>query len=72
MAGSSHSVIHFLFLAVEKNMELWKEMQDGTERGLQCCIRAKIDYKSVNGCLRDPTMYRCKLEPHPKTGTKYK
>ncbi|EDV26695.1 uncharacterized protein TRIADDRAFT_54976 [Trichoplax adhaerens] len=58
--------------SVETNLQLWKEMQAGTERGLQCCIRAKIDYNSVNGCLRDPTMYRCKLEAHPKTGTKYK
>ncbi|KAH9496203.1 hypothetical protein Btru_010496 [Bulinus truncatus] len=28
--------------------------------------------KSDNGCLRDPTMYRCKNESHVRTGTKYK
>jgi hypothetical protein len=28
--------------------------------------------QSDNGCLRDPTIYRCKLEPHPRTKDKYK
>ena len=35
-------------------------------------VRAKIDMQSLNGCLRDPTIYRCKPEAHPATGTKYK
>ena len=35
-------------------------------------MRAKIDMQSLNGCLRDPTIYRCKPEAHPATGTKYK
>ncbi|XP_015186002.1 PREDICTED: bifunctional glutamate/proline--tRNA ligase isoform X2 [Polistes dominula] len=58
--------------SVEKNLELWNEMQKGSKKGQECCVRAKIDYESVNGCLRDPTIYRCKPEPHPRTGTKYK
>ncbi|CAL7952238.1 unnamed protein product [Xylocopa violacea] len=58
--------------SIEKNLELWNEMQQGTTRGQECCVRAKIDYESANGCLRDPTIYRCKPEPHPRTGTKYK
>ncbi|XP_046823712.1 bifunctional glutamate/proline--tRNA ligase [Vespa crabro] len=58
--------------SIEKNLELWNEMQKGTAKGQECCVRAKIDYESVNGCLRDPTIYRCKPEPHPRTGTKYK
>ena len=58
---------------MEENFKMWDEMKRGTERGLQCCLRAKIDYKSDNGCLRDPVIYRCKLEPpHPRTGYKYK
>jgi glutamyl-tRNA synthetase len=28
--------------------------------------------KSKNAVLRDPSLYRCSLEPHYKTGTKYK
>ncbi|OAD62174.1 Bifunctional glutamate/proline--tRNA ligase [Eufriesea mexicana] len=58
--------------AIEKNLELWNEMQQATVRGQECCVRAKIDYQSTNGCLRDPTIYRCKPESHPRTGTKYK
>ncbi|KOB65993.1 Bifunctional aminoacyl-tRNA synthetase [Operophtera brumata] len=47
-------------------------MQKASEVGVQCCVRAKIDMQSANGCLRDPTIYRCKPEVHPRTGTKYK
>ncbi|CAD7083959.1 unnamed protein product [Hermetia illucens] len=58
--------------SVEKNFEMWKEMVAGTERGQKCCIRAKIDMSSANGCMRDPTIYRCKNEEHPRTGRQYK
>ncbi|KAK7086374.1 hypothetical protein SK128_012176 [Halocaridina rubra] len=58
--------------SVEKNLAMWAEMQKGTPYGQSCCVRAKIDMKSDNGCMRDPTIYRCKDEPHVKTGTKYK
>ncbi|XP_044264891.1 bifunctional glutamate/proline--tRNA ligase [Tribolium madens] len=56
----------------EQNLKLWEEMKKGTQKGQQCCVRAKIDMQSPNGCLRDPTIYRCKNEPHPRTGDKYK
>ncbi|GJQ78345.1 hypothetical protein Trydic_g22173 [Trypoxylus dichotomus] len=56
----------------EKNLSLWKQMKEGTEIGQRCCVRVKIDMQSPNGCMRDPTIYRCKNEPHPRTGTKYK
>lgn len=59
-------------LAAEKNLTLWQQMVQGTEAGQKCCVRAKIDMSSPNGCMRDPTIYRCKNEPHPRTGTKYK
>ncbi|EDW14211.1 bifunctional glutamate/proline--tRNA ligase [Drosophila mojavensis] len=58
--------------SVEKNLAMWQEMVQGTEAGQKCCVRAKIDMSSPNGCMRDPTIYRCKNEPHPRTGTKYK
>eukprot|EP00967_Tisochrysis_lutea_P033798 scaffold40223_cov32-Tisochrysis_lutea.AAC.2 len=57
---------------VAENMRLWKEMQEGSEEGLKCCMRAKIDPSSDNGALRDPTIYRCNLEPHHSTKDKYK
>ncbi|XP_063957953.1 bifunctional glutamate/proline--tRNA ligase-like isoform X2 [Lytechinus pictus] len=58
--------------SVEKNLEIWKEMVKGSDVGQKCCLRLKIDMKSDNGCLRDPTIYRCKNEVHVRTGTKYK
>ncbi|XP_013147701.1 PREDICTED: bifunctional glutamate/proline--tRNA ligase [Papilio polytes] len=58
--------------SVEKNLELWEEMKKGSSVGVQCCVRAKIDMQSANGCLRDPTIYRCKPETHPRTGNQYK
>lgn len=57
---------------VDKNFTMWKEMLAGSAAGQKCCVRAKIDMQSPNGCMRDPTIYRCKNEPHPRTGTKYK
>lgn len=57
---------------MDQNLKLWQEMLNGSELGQRCCVRARIDMESVNGCLRDPTIYRCKPELHPKTGDKYK
>ena len=57
---------------VEENMRLFNEMCAASEEGLKCCLRAKIDMQSNNGALRDPTIFRCNLEPHAKTGTTYK
>ncbi|XP_023285491.1 bifunctional glutamate/proline--tRNA ligase isoform X1 [Seriola lalandi dorsalis] len=57
---------------VEQNMKMWSEMKSGTEYGQTCCMRAKIDMKSNNGCLRDPTFYRCKNASHPRTGSTYR
>ncbi|KAM8810152.1 bifunctional glutamate/proline--tRNA ligase isoform 2-T2 [Eudromia elegans] len=58
--------------SVGKNMQMWEEMKKGTEFGQTCCLRAKIDMNSNNGCMRDPTLYRCKNQPHPRTGSTYK
>ncbi|XP_071595791.1 bifunctional glutamate/proline--tRNA ligase isoform X5 [Heliangelus exortis] len=57
---------------VSKNLQMWEEMKKGTEYGQTCCLRAKIDMSSNNGCMRDPTLYRCKNQPHPRTGNTYK
>uniref|UniRef100_A0A8C8FL66 Bifunctional glutamate/proline--tRNA ligase n=1 Tax=Oncorhynchus tshawytscha TaxID=74940 RepID=A0A8C8FL66_ONCTS len=57
---------------VEENLKMWEEMKAGTEYGQTCCMRAKIDMASNNGCMRDPTLYRCKNAPHPRTGSTYR
>lgn len=57
--------------SVEKNLAMWDEMVAGTEKGQACCVRAKIDMQSDNGCMRDPALYRCKKQAHPRTGNKY-
>jgi glutamyl/glutaminyl-tRNA synthetase len=44
----------------------------GNEQGQKCCVRLKINMNSNNGCMRDPTIYRCKPEEHVRTGNKYK
>lgn len=61
-----------LVIAVEKNIEMWNEMKKGSETGQRCALRMKMDMKSDNGCMRDPTIYRCKLESHVRCGDKYK
>ncbi len=58
--------------SVETNLKMWEEMKAGSEKGQKFCIRAKIDMNSLNGTMRDPTMYRCKPETHIATGNKYK
>ncbi|CAD7942429.1 unnamed protein product [Amoebophrya sp. A25] len=58
---------------VDANIALWKEMLGGTPRGIECCVRAKMDMKNVVKCLRDPVLYRCKVDvPHHRHGTKFK
>ncbi|XP_007481476.1 bifunctional glutamate/proline--tRNA ligase [Monodelphis domestica] len=57
--------------SIEKNLQMWEEMKKGTPFGQTCCLRAKIDMSSNNGCMRDPTLYRCKIQPHPRTGSSY-
>ncbi|XP_057862359.2 glutamate--tRNA ligase, cytoplasmic isoform X1 [Cryptomeria japonica] len=58
--------------SVEQNMCLWKEMIAATERGMQCCLRGKLDMQAVNKTLRDPVYYRCNPIPHHRVGSKYK
>ncbi|XP_047329745.1 glutamate--tRNA ligase, cytoplasmic-like [Impatiens glandulifera] len=56
----------------EENLRLWKEMIAGSERGLQCCVRGKLDMQDPNKSLRDPVYYRCNPIPHHRIGSKYK
>jgi len=59
--------------SVEENLRLWNEMKAGSEEGVACAARFKIDMSHNNGCMRDPVAYRCNVNtPHHRTGTKYK
>ncbi|KAG6773018.1 hypothetical protein POTOM_020270 [Populus tomentosa] len=58
--------------SVVENLKLWKEMIAGSERGLQCCVRGKLDMQDPNKSLRDPVYYRCNPVPHHQIGSKYK
>ncbi|KAH7846897.1 hypothetical protein Vadar_019415 [Vaccinium darrowii] len=58
--------------STEENMKLWKEMIAGSERGLQCCLRGKLDMRDPNKSLRDPVYYRCNPVPHHRIGSSYK
>ncbi|CAI9278020.1 unnamed protein product [Lactuca saligna] len=58
--------------SVDENLKLWNEMVLGTEKGVQCCLRGKLDITDNNGSMRDPTYYRCNPIPHHRVGSKYK
>ncbi|KAH0856242.1 hypothetical protein HID58_084503 [Brassica napus] len=58
--------------SVEENLKLWKEMIEGSERGLQCCVRGKLDMQDPNKAMRDPVYYRCNPMSHHRIGNKYK
>ena len=53
---------------VEENLRLFDEMEKGSEAGVKCCVRAKIDMKAGNKAMRDPTIFRCNAQPHHRTG----
>ncbi|GKE54024.1 glutamate--tRNA ligase, cytoplasmic [Tanacetum coccineum] len=55
-----------------ENIRLWNEMLVGSDRGLQCCLRGKLNMQDPNKSLRDPVYYRCNLTPHHRIGPKYK
>ena len=57
---------------VDENLRRWREMLVASEEGQACAARMKMDMSNANGCLRDPVCFRCNLDPHLRTGTKYK
>eukprot|EP01126_Amoeba_proteus_P017727 TRINITY_DN1868_c0_g1_i6.p1 TRINITY_DN1868_c0_g1~~TRINITY_DN1868_c0_g1_i6.p1 ORF type:complete len:687 (-),score=113.55 TRINITY_DN1868_c0_g1_i6:58-2118(-) len=59
--------------SVQENLTRWEEMQRGTEEGQKYALRAKIDYASLNGTMRDPVIFRVIHNiAHNKTGDRYK
>lgn len=58
--------------SIEENLKRFDEMLSGSEEGQRWFLRAKMDYQSPNGAMRDPAIYRCINKPHHVTGDRYK
>jgi glutaminyl-tRNA synthetase len=57
--------------SVEENLRLFREMRDGKHPDGSQVLRAKIDMKSPNINMRDPSLYRIKNAEHHRTGDKW-
>jgi glutaminyl-tRNA synthetase len=57
--------------SVEENLRLFEEMRAGKHADGAHVLRAKIDMKSPNIDMRDPTLYRIKNAEHHRTGNKW-
>lgn len=58
--------------SIENNLARFAEMTTGSDEGKRWCIRAKISADDPNKALRDPVIYRCNVEPHHRTGDRWK
>lgn len=56
---------------VEENLDLFTRMRSGEFSDGSRVLRAKIDMRSPNINMRDPTIYRIKHESHHRTGDKW-
>ncbi|KAH6889496.1 tRNA synthetases class I, catalytic domain-containing protein [Thelonectria olida] len=62
----------------EESLAMFREMKQGTDVGRKHCIRARIEYSSSNGSMRDPVIYRFpnfkdkEPAPHHRTGWTWK
>ena len=54
-----------------ESLRLFRAMQDGHYDEGQMVLRAKIDMAAPNISMRDPTIYRIKKIPHPRTGNRW-
>src|SRR5687767_8324917 len=54
--------------SVEENLELFRQMKEGTFADGAHVLRAKIDMASPNLNLRDPVLYRIRRARHHRTG----
>jgi len=57
--------------SVEENLKVFEEMRDGKYSDGAHVLRAKIDMKSPNINMRDPTIYRVRNAEHHRTGAKW-
>ena len=57
--------------SVEENLDLFERMRAGEFEEGEHVLRAKIDMQSPNMNMRDPTLYRIRKKPHPRTGDRW-
>ncbi len=58
--------------SVEQNLELWKQMLDGTMAEGQGVLRVKTDMHHKDPAIRDWPAFRIVTASHPLVGTKYR
>jgi len=56
--------------SIEYNLQMFNQEFINNNKS-KWCVRARIDYKNNNGCLRDPVIYRAVDIKHMKYGNKY-
>ena len=56
---------------VDENLERFEKMRTGRFAQGECCLRVKIDMKSVNPNMRDFVAYRIRFVSHPHAGDKW-
>ena len=56
---------------IEDNLNLLEEMKVGKFSEGECVLRAKIDMASAYICMRDPALYRIRMNHHHQTGDKW-
>jgi glutaminyl-tRNA synthetase len=57
--------------SIEESLNLFERMRAGEFKEGTHVLRAKIDMASPNITLRDPIMYRIRVEPHYRTGNQW-
>lgn len=55
--------------SVEENLHHFANMRNGSYADGECVLRAKIDMRSPNVNMRDPSLFRVRHMVHPVTGT---
>ncbi len=55
--------------SIDENLKLFNHLKNGS---IKAILRLKGDMKSQNTSMRDPTLFRINLDPHPLVGKKYK
>ncbi|MCD6467166.1 MAG: glutamate--tRNA ligase [Methanomicrobia archaeon] len=55
--------------SIDENLKLFNLLKEGK---IKAVLRLKGDMKSQNTSMRDPTLFRINLDPHPIVGKRYK